>query len=176
MKILSKKKRTGRKACYDGNRVCGLRRPPLPPLQEEALTEGSDGLIGVFKDFEEIEDANEFQSLQGELGRIEELERAAILLGESEEADEKADAARIDHGDFFEVKDEADVAGIEEVGEGGADFINGRAENEFAAEFDDFGPRLRAKFDVQGMLLPADSLVKISQLHSECKIAKVPTS
>jgi len=105
--------------------------------------------LEIVINFKNIEDANQFEGLHSELGWIEKFQGAALLLRGGEKADQQANAAGVDHGDFFEVEDEARSAGAEEIRKGLAEFVRRLAEDQLAAQLDNFHLSLSTDFDVQ---------------------------
>ena len=89
--------------------------------------------MGVVVNVENIEDADQFEGLHDHFGRFQEFDGPALLLCGSEKAYQHADAARIDHGNFFEIQDEAGFASGEEIGECGAELVRRLAEDQLAA-------------------------------------------
>src|SRR4051812_30804961 len=83
-----------------------------------ALFEGRDGFAFIGVDLEEVEQADDLEGLHRELRGIHELEGAAALLGDSEQADKRADAARVDHGNVRDVDDDVAIAVPKKVFDG----------------------------------------------------------
>jgi hypothetical protein len=136
--------------CGDGNGALWPKELRKISKERPLLFKGSHRGVGIFEDFEEVEDTNELQSLQSKLGGVEKLQRTPALFGGGEEADEKADAARIDHGHVRQIQKEAGLAGVLQIGERPAELIEGRAQHQFAAKFKNFHSGLGTNFDVQG--------------------------
>lgn len=108
------------------------------PGFEELLLEGRDSLGFVVVGGEKIQQADHFQSLQGEFGGSEKADATACLLGGGEVANQHADAAGIDGGDALEVEDDFAMCLAEQFVEGGVEAIEGGAHAEAPGEFDNF--------------------------------------
>src|SRR5262250_1024951 len=84
----------------------------------------------LLKNFKQIQHANQLEGLQGELRGPQQFQRATALFGSRHMADQQADAARIDHGNFLQVEKEAGLAGVQEIGDGFVGAVQSRTEIE----------------------------------------------
>src|SRR5215472_80691 len=113
------------------------------------LFKRSDGGGFFFKGGEEIQQANHFEGLQGELGGFQQANGAAGLLGGGEMADEHPNAAGIDGGDAFQVQDDFRLAVAQEFVHGRIEAVQRGAHAEAADERDNFDSVKSSRVDIQ---------------------------
>src|SRR4051812_9232524 len=114
-----------------------------------ALFEGRDGFAFIGVDLEEVEQADDLERLHRELRGIHELEGAAALLGDGEQADKRADAARVDHGNVSDVDDDVAIAVAKKVFDGLTKRIDGAADLQVAVQVDDLNFLVLADVDLR---------------------------
>src|SRR5215469_1329680 len=77
--------------------------PEIREIDLPRLLIGSHSRSCVLKYFKQLENTYQLQGLHHELGRIDQLQRAPVLLGVRQRSGEQADPARVDGVQFFEV-------------------------------------------------------------------------
>ena len=115
----------------------------------QSLLERGGGCGFFVEGGEEIEQADHFQGLNGELGGFEQADASPGLLGGSEMADQHADAAGIDSGDAFEVEDNFGVTVGEQFVHGGVEAVESGAHAQATFESDNFDGVQRSCVDIQ---------------------------
>ncbi len=113
------------------------------------LGERSDGKLRIFKDFKKIEDADKFEGLDCKFCGVEKLQGATTLFGRCKETHQKADATRVNGGDFLKIENEAGVACVNKISQCRSEPVERFAKVEAAAEIDELHVRLGADFDFQ---------------------------
>ena len=93
-----------------------------------------DGVFGVVVDVEEREQAAHGQGLKNDLGRAGQPDRASGLFGGLQRFDEEADAAGVEAIDAGDFEHDAVLAMSDEVVDGLAKAVGGRAEDEGTAQ------------------------------------------
>src|SRR5262245_13256560 len=109
--------------------------------------EGLNRLVLVGKDLEQIQHADQLQSLNHELGWGHQLYGAAALLGRGHSLDQNSNAAGVDHGHFREVDRNARVAGGQRVFYSLAEGVHPDAQADGAAKLNNLNFRKPADAD-----------------------------
>jgi hypothetical protein len=100
------------------------------------LLERGDGVFGIFKGGEEIQEANHLEGLHGEFGGLEQTNSAARLFCGGKVAYQHANAAGIDGWDFFEVENDAILTLAKKFAQSGIKAIERRTHGQAAFELD----------------------------------------
>ena len=103
---------------------------------------------------EEIEQADHFQGLQSKFGRFQQADRASGLFGAGEMADEHADAAGVDIGNSFEVKDDFGMTLADKFDDGGVKAIERGPHTETSPKLDNFDAFQSFRINIQRRHLP----------------------